>query len=382
MIGISLCLFLRRPDAILNPQFWAEDGAVFFKQNFESGPLFFTPYAGYLHLIPRIIAYFSSFAPICIIPTIYNYFSFITTIFVAYKIMGSRWHVPYKPLIAFSIILVPHSGEIFLNITNLQWITAILFFIFILQDDPKNLWQMIIDYSLLVIIGLTGPFVILFAPLLLFRLFIRGKSINNIIFIIISMVLALIQMFFLLKSNLTIYGNSELNIDEWLHVIVNRFSGSLFFGAERSEGLNRGGLSLLMIGLIMFIIYSVKGSKYKEYLWVLLSAEVLIFISVFYKFRYVPDMLIPFNNGDRYFYLIRLIIIWSLIIALKHYNRHVKTISLTILMVILFSSLMWYQNQKFIDYKWKTNCKIIKDKPVRIPINPDGWFIQLNINKE
>ena len=65
LIGVAAALFFRRPDAFLNPQFWAEDGTVFFKSNFYNAPSFFTPSAGYLHFIPfnRVDCGFQLFNP-------------------------------------------------------------------------------------------------------------------------------------------------------------------------------------------------------------------------------------------------------------------------------------------------------------------------------
>jgi len=385
LIGVSVFLFLRRPDAILSPQFWAEDGVIFFKQSLENGPSFFIPHAGYLHLIPRIVAFFSSFASICIIPNIYNYFSVITTIFVASKIMSERWHIPYKPLISLSIILVPHSGEIFSNITNLQWITSILILILVLQDNPKNYLQTISDFSLLLLVGLTGPFVVLFLPLIIYRLFLRGRNPYNYAIIFLSIILACTQTYFMINSNCEIPGNQNLNIDHWINVIANRLAGTIFFGAVLSEGLNRKLLLLLTVVLIFFIIYSIKDCKSKEYPLIFMIAGVSIFLAVCYKFREIPEILIPFNNGDRYFYLPRLLIVWSLIVSLKHYNRYVKIASATILTIILFSSLIWYPKQKYVDYKWKIYCERIdrvQNTTISIPINPDGWFIHLNGKQE
>jgi hypothetical protein len=57
-----IILFYREPDGFLNPQFWAEDGVIFFTQNLTFGlSAFWKPYAGYLHLTPRIIAYLCGF---------------------------------------------------------------------------------------------------------------------------------------------------------------------------------------------------------------------------------------------------------------------------------------------------------------------------------
>ena len=57
LVSLTLILFFRRPDALLNSQPWAEDGtSVFLLQVIEhSTHSIFITYAGYWHLIPRII---------------------------------------------------------------------------------------------------------------------------------------------------------------------------------------------------------------------------------------------------------------------------------------------------------------------------------------
>lgn len=38
-ILVTAALFIRDPDRFLAPKFWAEDGAIFFKDAYEMGPL-------------------------------------------------------------------------------------------------------------------------------------------------------------------------------------------------------------------------------------------------------------------------------------------------------------------------------------------------------
>ena len=51
-----LVIASRRPDAILNAQFFAEDGPVWFFDTYRLGalPALFLPQAGYLHLLQRL----------------------------------------------------------------------------------------------------------------------------------------------------------------------------------------------------------------------------------------------------------------------------------------------------------------------------------------
>ena len=55
-IVLSVLLF-RRYDAFVNPQLYAEDGAVFLQQFENSGiSSLWQPYAGYLHTLLRLVA--------------------------------------------------------------------------------------------------------------------------------------------------------------------------------------------------------------------------------------------------------------------------------------------------------------------------------------
>src|SRR5579872_3939418 len=63
--AIMLLLFLRRPDALLNPQFFAEDGVVFFHDQLLFGlwESLWIPHGGYLLIVQRLTAWWASFFP-------------------------------------------------------------------------------------------------------------------------------------------------------------------------------------------------------------------------------------------------------------------------------------------------------------------------------
>jgi hypothetical protein len=83
LAGCAAILALRRPDAFAHPQFWAEDG-YFFERNYTLGlKAIFLPYAGYLHLVPRLIAVFASLLDPLWIPAAYVGASLLLTLYVA-----------------------------------------------------------------------------------------------------------------------------------------------------------------------------------------------------------------------------------------------------------------------------------------------------------
>jgi hypothetical protein len=57
----SVLIIARMPNRVFEGYLWAEDGPIFLKAAFENGASsIFTPYAGYLSLTTRLIAYLQS----------------------------------------------------------------------------------------------------------------------------------------------------------------------------------------------------------------------------------------------------------------------------------------------------------------------------------
>lgn len=156
-----LCMaafFLKSPDAYLNPQFWAEDAVIFFKQQWNhEWPRILVPYAGYYHLLPRLVAWLASFFPIGLAPALYNLTALVVaSVSIAYFL----WRLSSVPLalVAFlGLFLTPTNGEVFGTLTNSQWFVQffLLAACFLPASASRLRWAM----PVLVLGGaLTGPF--------------------------------------------------------------------------------------------------------------------------------------------------------------------------------------------------------------------------------
>jgi hypothetical protein len=55
---LALIIVALRPDVVTNPQFWAEDGSIYFQENLTIGflPAFLKLYRGYPNLAQRLVA--------------------------------------------------------------------------------------------------------------------------------------------------------------------------------------------------------------------------------------------------------------------------------------------------------------------------------------
>ena len=171
LLMCALGLLLKSPDALGLPQFWAEDGAVFFREQWAQGwPRLFSPYAGYLHLIPRGVAWVASWFPARLAPAMFNTAAIaIDALCIAFLLL--RLQASRMAIIAFiGIFLTPTNGEIFGTLTNVQWFTqlALLVACFLppattTASTARRCWSA----ALILACALTGPFSTLLALLYL-----------------------------------------------------------------------------------------------------------------------------------------------------------------------------------------------------------------------
>ncbi|MCS5722045.1 hypothetical protein N1028_06935 [Herbiconiux sp. CPCC 203407] len=138
---VAVVAFLRIPAADLGVV-WAEDGAVFLTQRLAEGPFatWFSPYDGYLHLVPRILAdLVVSVLPLewfgvgigvgtCLVAGAVGAF-----VFVASRDVVTPLPVPFGPPVRFAlparfllaglVVLLPTvSFEVLGNAANLHWL--------------------------------------------------------------------------------------------------------------------------------------------------------------------------------------------------------------------------------------------------------------------
>jgi hypothetical protein len=164
-ISVAL-LILKAPDAFLHPQFWAEDGAVFFaQQHGHAWPLLFTPYAGYLLVVPRLVAWCASALPVAAAPAAYAAAALaLGAAGIASLRILERLGLPFWLALA-TVALTPTNVEVFGNLTNAQWLLQFVLLgavlRWVLGETPPARWRRALPrIAALIAIGLTGPFCI------------------------------------------------------------------------------------------------------------------------------------------------------------------------------------------------------------------------------
>src|SRR5882724_10266687 len=92
-----LVLFLRRPDAILNAQFYAEDGKYWYADAYQFGwHCLLMPLGGYLNSVSRLIGMFTLLFPLAVAPLIMNTFGLAVQILPIHIFLSSRFdRIPF-----------------------------------------------------------------------------------------------------------------------------------------------------------------------------------------------------------------------------------------------------------------------------------------------
>jgi hypothetical protein len=152
----------RRPDAVLNPQFWAEDGAQWFAGAYNQGWLqpFLTAHTGYFQTLSRAVGALGQPLGVASAPLFFNLVALFVQILPGLFILSRRFEPAIPSLglrcILGAVYLATPNFEVHANITNAQWHLALLAFMVIVAAPSRRWWWRLLDLSALVLCGLSG----------------------------------------------------------------------------------------------------------------------------------------------------------------------------------------------------------------------------------
>jgi hypothetical protein len=308
----GLVLLARYPAWIMRPRLWAEDGNVFFLQAGRSWLAdVLTPYAGYLHLLPRTVAWAGVRLDPALIPSFYVYSALLIALCVVARLFSARLHLPCKPLLALAIVTVPGTGEVFLTPTNLQWITALSLVMTLLMDDPRSALEWAGDLVFLAAAGLTGPFGIFVAPFFIYRALSRRTRASIVVASVI--VATAIAQVWVLRAHPgpNLYPGGLFDPVEFVAVLSSHIplafadAQAWVYRADRTVVIGLGLVGFALISCALFVRDEFQGKR----LQLILFAAVLVGFTTL-KVRFDIWDYRETLNADRYLYIPRVIVLW------------------------------------------------------------------------
>ncbi len=160
-LAAFLVVFSRRPDAILNAQFWAEDGKFWYADAYHFGlHSLLMAEAGYLHTIPRIVALFTLLFPLAVAPLLMNLCAIVVQILPINLFLSSRFSSISMGTRLFGSVIylvLPNSFEIHANSTNIQWHLALLGCLVLLAARNEERTWRIFDLAILALVAIDSP---------------------------------------------------------------------------------------------------------------------------------------------------------------------------------------------------------------------------------
>ena len=319
VVLVALIVFLRRPDVWLSPQFFQEDG-LFFEQNYHHGwRAFFLPYSGYLHTALRLAVWVLGFLPFVLQPAFFNATAMAVCLAITVRLFRPGIRLPHKTLLAVVIVLVPRDplGEILGNLNNIQWFLAFVPLLMLIEDAAPTGWRAAWDLGQLVLVGLTGPFALLSTPLFAAKWLCVARTRWNAACLGTTVSCGMVQAWFIHRQFDAPILTPTLH--QWLTFFTWRFIGPLFYSrAFCLEYLRPNAAAAMLVGLGALLV--TLNRRRPTWLWPTVVCTIFggsVLLGTASRFLRDPVSFMEVSNGERYFFLPRVLLLWCLLLHLR-----------------------------------------------------------------
>src|SRR5262249_43697453 len=150
-------------------------------------------------------------------------------------------------------------------------------------------------------------------------------------------------------------------LSQYLQIIMLRTWGVLVVGQDLAHSLPFY-VSAMAGGVLAAILVwgELRQSAYRWERIVLWGSLLLVVAAVSFKFRHDMVVLGPTENGDRYFFLPKVFILWLLLIHLRTATKHFQWTLIAALALIVFINLPDFHFEYYEDYNWPSYAAKIR----------------------
>ena len=391
-------LISRRPDALCNAQFWAEDG-MWYGNAYNIGIInsLFLPSVGYFQTISRLTASVAQFFPLASAPLIFNLTAIVIKILPVNLIASSRFSLLIPSLstrlfLALLYLALPNSFEVHANITNAQWYLAIAACMVVLATPSRCFLWCAFDIGVVLISALSGPFAVLLTPLAALLWWLRRQ---RWLFILLSCLStgAVIQVVAIL---LTAYNNRpKTPLGATPELFAKIIAGQVFLGAligekgyawVRSDSLGYTLLAILVASAgIAAFFYCLQNAPLELKLFSTFAALVfgVTLLSPNGCGTTPAWQCLSFPGiGGRYWLIpmLAFVIMLTWLLGAKKPLLLRRAAVVALLTMLVGVTLDW-KYPAFADLDFRSYSSQFTAAPegttVKIPTNPPGWFMEL-----
>jgi hypothetical protein len=387
-----LIVWSRRPDAILNAQFFAEDGAVFYRAAYEMGFRSFPViYGGYVHLLLRLVAILALLVPFSLAPLVMNLCAIVVQILPVNIFLSSRFsHIGMgvRLFCSFLYLALPNSFEIHANITNGQWHLALVACLLLLAQPASTIAWKVFDVTVMVLTSFSSPMGILLVPVAA-ALWWKRRSRWSVVSLAALLPGALVETLTAILSSSRQAPNG-VTFERFLGIIGGQVFFSGLLGMKTASAFTPRGLFPYAVAAALVggaaVIYAFFSAPLELRAFLAFSFAVLG-LGFARPQAGLPEQLdwgvflVP-GLCNRYYFLPMLAFLASLVwIAAFSYSRRVlRHAAMAILLLLPIGIFKDWRYPAFGDYQFQQYADRFELAPsgtkLVIPINP-GWHMEL-----
>jgi hypothetical protein len=373
VLAAACILFSRRPDVFAQPQFWSEDGTIYFSQRGDGWRGLIEPQANYLAILPRVTAFVANTAPVWYAPLIYCGVSIAVVLMAVLKAASPRVGLPLAPWAALMIVLVPGMDEITGNLTNAQWFGAVILVLVALSQPPKTWGEKISDLIAIALFGLTGPFVVAAGPIFVWRA-VRSRERWTWIAAGLAAGAMAAELLTYRASSSGPLPQASASLLTFVGATGYRTGGQLF-GMMPSPDFSdpvRWGIAGLLALVFIWCFFPLRAAQ-GSVRWALAWMATLVVVGgcvrylAYAHFFFEPVFIL------RYFYLPVLFTGWILLAGLAQSGAR-RWIATLLLVLAAVRNTRSYRMAPYTDLHWPHYASAIqRGEPISVPINPPAW---------
>lgn len=393
VLAILFCVAVvgRSYQRLDHPQMWAEDGRNWYAEAHNEGfSTLFTPYAGYLHLLPRLLAWLAAAQrPASAAVAIYVLWV-ITQLWFAAIIWRRRASIGICPAVLLVGLagLAPYATEIHGNLTNLQWYGApVLVVLAVAARTSRLRWD---EYATGLLLGLSGPIVgfVAIGEALQFALDRRRRDRT---FTALLTLCTCVFIVVLLASDRAPKGMAVSLLDDSMvvgwHVGIGGFLGidTMIRFVDRIPVAAHRWIGGMVAALLLYsIARGWRGRPERELQAALSSVALLVLLAVFLSPSTsdhptaLSEMMTP-RYGSRYWFVPALAV--KLEIATLAWQRRTTLLAWLAAIGIAYGMLVDYHIGAYPNDAFMAAAVAYDTAPigtrVTIPIWPPGWSMEV-----
>jgi hypothetical protein len=316
-LAALVAIFSRLPGTLLHPQFFAEDGWVWYQQayNLHWFRSLGITQAGYLQTLPRLVAGVTLLFPMQWAPLVMNLAGAVVQALPVTALLSRRctpWGpLPVRMLMGVIYVAIPNAPEVHIVLTNAMWHLAVLQALLAFSVPPFGWRGRVSDLILFAVGSVSGPFSMLLLPPVAAYYWIRRQRWTLVILSIMSLGVS-IQIFSLVHS---VRHSTTVPLGATPVSLLRIVAGRVFFDSMLGSGDSYLSIPLLtLLAVAGFVVVAwgwqsapLPGRLYAAFAIIALAASL-------------RDPLLPGNRprwevlaavaGIRYWFLPSLMFLW------------------------------------------------------------------------